>query len=490
MGYINIEISDQTGSKKRTVEVPDDVPVNRIIALLVDRLAMPRIGPDGTLMSYKFHHQASKKQLLDEQTLHEAGVKDGDLLRLIADLIAGARPSKKELIRITHQEGDKGDRFARFHLISWWEQNKLQSSKILVIGAGALGNEILKNLALLGIGNIFVADMDMIENSNLSRSILFREENNGFGKAEVAARSIKEIYPQINVQWFQGNILYDLGLGVYHWADLVIAGLDNRETRWFVNKCCWKTSTPWIDGAIEQLNGVARVFVPPHGACYECTMGKTDWEILKARKGCRLLTKDELLEGRVPTTPTSASIIAGIQCQEAVKLLHGLEVLEGKAFIFDGINHESYVIQYPVKEDCSSHETYGPIEKLNQGIKNATLGDLLGKVKSRIGGDAVLEFNHDIIESLECPSCGNIEFIFKQVGKVTENEGKCPVCGNDRFEKTMHFIDGSESFLDMTFEAIGIPPFDIIVGRNNQEQIFLEFDQDAPVVLGPVYGIV
>jgi uncharacterized ubiquitin-like protein YukD len=90
MGYISVEVTDLTGSKKKTVEVPDDIPVNRIIALLVDRLSMPRMGQDGTLMSYKFHHQASKKQLLDEQTLSDAGVKDGDVLRLIADLIAGA----------------------------------------------------------------------------------------------------------------------------------------------------------------------------------------------------------------------------------------------------------------------------------------------------------------------------------------------------------------------------------------------------------------
>src|SRR3954452_14550562 len=99
------------------------------------------------------------------------------------------------LNRITINAPGDEDRFDRFRLISWWEQAKLTRAKVLVIGAGALGNEIIKNLALLGIGNLFIADLDRIENSNLSRSILFRESDNGAFKAEVAARRAKEIFP-------------------------------------------------------------------------------------------------------------------------------------------------------------------------------------------------------------------------------------------------------------------------------------------------------
>src|SRR5277367_6713270 len=89
------------------------------------------------------------------------------------------------------------DRFARFRLISWWDQERLAGARVLVIGAGALGNEILKNLALLGIGRVFIADRDRVENSNLSRSILFRERDCGRPKAEVAAERAAEIYPGI-----------------------------------------------------------------------------------------------------------------------------------------------------------------------------------------------------------------------------------------------------------------------------------------------------
>src|SRR5436305_15320434 len=89
------------------------------------------------------------------------------------------------------------DRFHRFKLIGWWDQRKLAAAKVLVVGAGALGNEIVKNLALLGVGNILVADMDRVENSNLSRSVLFRASDNGSFKSEVAARAAREIYPDL-----------------------------------------------------------------------------------------------------------------------------------------------------------------------------------------------------------------------------------------------------------------------------------------------------
>jgi hypothetical protein len=86
---INVEVWDATGNKKAIVNVPTDAPVNRILVLLVDRMNLPHHSPDGQLMSYKFHHKASGRQLLDEETLEQAGVKEGDVLRLQPEITAG-----------------------------------------------------------------------------------------------------------------------------------------------------------------------------------------------------------------------------------------------------------------------------------------------------------------------------------------------------------------------------------------------------------------
>jgi hypothetical protein len=90
MGMMVIEVWDPTGSKRQEAEVPDDVAVNRILVVLTDKLSLPRNGPDGQPISYKFHHKATGTQLLDRQSLRDAGVQPGDVLRIQPEITAGA----------------------------------------------------------------------------------------------------------------------------------------------------------------------------------------------------------------------------------------------------------------------------------------------------------------------------------------------------------------------------------------------------------------
>src|SRR3954464_11874444 len=112
-------------------------------------------------------------------------------------------------LAITGREG----RFARLEAIEWWDQPLLARSRVLVVGAGALGNEVVKNLALLGVGHLVIADMDRVELSNLSRSVLFRESDEGRPKAECAAQAAREIFPGMQVNAVVANVLADLGVG-------------------------------------------------------------------------------------------------------------------------------------------------------------------------------------------------------------------------------------------------------------------------------------
>lgn len=89
MSNLTIEVWDATGNKKQLVELPANAPVNRVIAVLVDKMNLPRYSPDGQLMSYKFHHKASGRQLLDDQTLASADIHSGDVLRLQPEITAG-----------------------------------------------------------------------------------------------------------------------------------------------------------------------------------------------------------------------------------------------------------------------------------------------------------------------------------------------------------------------------------------------------------------
>jgi molybdopterin/thiamine biosynthesis adenylyltransferase len=377
------------------------------------------------------------------------------------------------------------DRFHRFGLISWWDQRKLAEARVLVIGAGALGNEIVKNLALLGVGNILIADMDRIENSNLSRSVLYRASDSGKFKATVAADAAREIYPDIRAESFNGNVVYDLGLGVFRWADVVIAGLDNREARLAINRNCQKVNRPWVDGAIETIQGTARVFIPGDGPCYECTMSKIDWALLQNRRSCNLLSKTEMEGGKTPTTPTIASIIAGVQCQEAVKLLHGMETIAGKGWIFEGLSTDSYLIEYQRKADCLSHETLTEIISLDTTVDTMTVADLLAEARTHLGQTAQLELARDVLQSLVCPICGKTEEIFVSLGKIKADKAHCPSCITVRREvKTFYRITGAENFLSRTLAEIGLPAFDIVIGRGSDRAIGFELSGDAEKVLG------
>lgn len=90
MASIEVEVWDATGNRRVRAELPDDAPANRVMAVLVEKMNLPRHSPDGQLVSYRFHHKASGRQLLEEETLGDAGVKALDILRIQPEITAGA----------------------------------------------------------------------------------------------------------------------------------------------------------------------------------------------------------------------------------------------------------------------------------------------------------------------------------------------------------------------------------------------------------------
>jgi molybdopterin/thiamine biosynthesis adenylyltransferase len=124
------------------------------------------------------------------------------------------------------------ERYHRQTLIPWWDQQKVAAAKILVVGAGALGNEIGKLLALTGVGRVLFFDPDTIERSNLSRSVLFRDSDEGRPKVAALVARMRELNPEVQVVGRAENVIERAGLGLFFWADVVIGAVDNREARW------------------------------------------------------------------------------------------------------------------------------------------------------------------------------------------------------------------------------------------------------------------
>jgi molybdopterin-synthase adenylyltransferase len=370
---------------------------------------------------------------------------------------------------------DDDDRYSRLKLISWWNQDKLRAAKILVVGAGALGNEVLKNLALLGVGKIFVVDFDTIEHSNLTRSVLFRSADRGKFKAEVAATAIHDMNPDTQVIPLPLNIITDIGLGLFQEMDVVIGCLDNREARLWVNRQCWKLSKPWIDGGIQEISGVVKVFQPPNNACYECAMTENDYRLINLRYSCPLLSQADMLAGRTPTAPTISSIIAGIQTQEALKLLHGMTVAAGKAHVFNGVTNQFYTTELPYKEDCLSHEQWPaaiPLPITSQLTTASQLFTAAGEYFAE-GQPLTLHLERDLVVAMQCQACNTQRSIMRVHYKVKHTETAC-ACGATALPQFVNHVASNESLAEHKLCDLGIPPCDIVrVSQNNVEKTFL-----------------
>jgi adenylyltransferase/sulfurtransferase len=356
---------------------------------------------------------------------------------------------------------DDDDRYSRLRLISWWRQERLAAASVLVVGAGALGNEVMKNLALLGVGTIYLIDLDVVEASNLSRSVLFRSEDASQPKARVAACRAMELNPGITVVPMRGDVITDLGLGLFADVDIVIGCLDNREARLWVNRQCWKVGTPWIDAGIQEIQGVVKVFVPPDSACYECAMTERDYQLLNLRYSCPLLKRDDILAGKVPTAPTIASMMAALQVQEALKVLHGLPVAAGTAMVFNGVGNQFYTTKLPFREDCLSHETYPRPTELALGAAS-TAADVFAKARDGLKGPLSLALNHELVLGVDCPRCDWRAEIMRPRMKVRQAESLCPKCAEPGRPEFTSTASEDSPLSGRTLADLGVPPYDIV----------------------------
>ena len=364
-------------------------------------------------------------------------------------------------------------RYDRQELITWWDQAALRSASVLVVGAGALGNEVVKNLALLGVGHLTVVDMDTVSTSNLSRCVLFREGDEGQPKALLVADRARDLNPDVDVDAVVANV-QSQGVGWIGEFDVVLGCLDNREARLWVNQACRKFHRTWIDGAIEGIRGVVKVF-PPSGACYECTLGEVDRAILAQRKACSLLTSADVELGKVPTTATSSAVVAGLQSQEAVRLLNGGDSpLANRGWFLIGESFDTYVVDYPEDEWCPAHEDYEGLQR-----SRATRGQSLAEVIApfRVGTEEYeLGFEDLIVRGGRCVECNLGVEIGAIVASLSPTDVECPRCRKALGLDAVQVLSSGDELLDRSLADLGLARFDVVTLRTPAGSQHIGFD--------------
>lgn len=382
-----------------------------------------------------------------------------------------------------------------FTLLSWFKKDKVKNARVLVVGAGALGNEVVKDLALFGVGHIYVVDFDRIELSNLTRSVLFREEDayNHSYKAEIVAKRAMEINPQIKVIPFVGNLFSEVGFGIYRMVDVVIGCLDSRIARYQLNRLCMRAGKTWIDGSIENMTGSVQVYTPGL-ACYECGLSRDEFNHIMVRTGCADVVNLQSSAGRVATTPISASIIGAIEVQEAMKIIHldteaasQFKTLQGKLLHYEGLTNSTSVFKFASwKNHCPAHERWEPVIEAPNLSATQTVSEILSALKTLLNVDYV-----------EINMCNN-KFVDRIVSDKPEKEFKVMVpdsqldnciSSNDvlrklRYTTTFHKsffenIDAEFPYQDLTLQQIGIPLFDVLQVSTEKGLFHVELGADA-----------
>lgn len=382
-----------------------------------------------------------------------------------------------------------------FTLLSWFRQDKVKNAHILVAGAGALGNEVVKNLALFGIGHIYVVDFDEIDMTNLTRSVLFREEDayRHANKAEIVAKRAMEINPQIKVIPIVGNLSSDVGLGIYRMADVVIGCLDSRLARYQLNRLCLRAGKTWIDGGIENLTGNVRVFTPGV-SCYECGLSPDEFNHLMLRTGCSDVVRLQTSAGRVATTPVSASVIGAIQVQEAMKIIHldtdavsQFKTLQGKLFHYEGMTNRAEVYKFATwRRNCPAHEYWEHIIEMNNLSSSLTVKETLEILKSGLKTNNV-EINMRNNKFVDKIIADKPERTFDVMipDSQLENHIKThPELRQIAYRTVFHKsffenIDNSFPYQDLTLRQIGIPPYDVLQVSTEKGLFYVELSADA-----------
>lgn len=359
----------------------------------------------------------------------------------------------------------------------------------MVVGCGALGNEVIKDLALTGIGHLTLVDFDRVEADNLGKSVLFTREDARLRrrKIDAVADAVRRLSPQTQVESFFADAAYDVGLGVFARTDVVIGCVDSRWARYCINRNCMRAGVPWVDGGIGEMEGTVRVFRPGEN-CYACNLGTEGLKELQLRLPCPGIIRRNVSAGKAPTSVLSASIIAAVQVQEALKLLcpeaiasGRVSSLCGRVFHYEGEHLTGRTAAFKAWDgDCPCHERWVPDGILPIDTDRCDLQTLLALVREKCGcPDPALLLRDDcFVDYIEDRRDGTRHEVMCPGRKVEQKIERNPAlrgAGAGRFyQNEWKVLDSSFPCQKLSLSLLGLPQNDFLRFRTGQKTLCYE----------------
>lgn len=366
----------------------------------------------------------------------------------------------------------------------------------LVVGAGALGNEVIKNLALLGVETLWITDRDHIDASNLTRSILFCTPDIddqialGVPKAVFAARRVRDINPDVRVTPFVAEIA-DLGYGLLRRADIVFSCLDNEMARLELSWACSRLGRRLVDGGLGLINyssGQVSIFPGSSGPCYACRKGsERRRQLLQELHGredpCWL--KQEAIEAAagVPTTPLMASVVGAFQVELGLRgLQSAADDDSGRAYritLYPEPRLEPIVFERSAT--CPLHDAASVVQAVREcrGARSDawTPADLLRQAGA--GGYVLLDW--PMTAKAQCRACGcQWEPL---VRRARFRHERCPTCASADLVETdvLTAVHADSPWATRTLAELGLPPghvYEIVPDPDDGTRLHIETTGD------------
>lgn len=352
-----------------------------------------------------------------------------------------------------------------------FQPDRLRRLYAVIVGAGALGNEVVKALGLLGIGRMLIVDPDSVEPSNLTRSILFRTpQAAASNKAAALAQAASRLFSDTSVEAAEREIA-DVGFQKIAGADILFSCVDSDLARLEIAYIGAKLDRPVCDAGLGTRNyshGRVSFFPGRSAGCYCCGLGEhkrrellTAWDSPAHPCWSQPGASGDPASGTVPpipSTPTMAAVIGSMQVEIGLRQLFeaAAEASAVELTLAPRLKLETFALR--PSEACPFHISESRMVAAPEHSPELSVGDLLDSAGSVAEGEPVLLLDWPICVRARCADCGEGWQPMRRLGWL-RRRGTCPNCGSRRFteEETITQVSRDSAWARFTPRALGLP---------------------------------
>ena len=367
-------------------------------------------------------------------------------------------------------------RYQRHSLVDWFDQEKLSASSVAVVGAGAVGNEVLKNLCLLGVGRIHIIDFDRIEEHNLTRTVLFKTSDVGRFKAEAAAAACQMLEPNAKVTFSNSDFWHSMSLEELQTYDAVLCCVDNFEARIRLNQMCRISQVDLFNAGIDSRNISVEMYpfrTSSDCACYECWLPPSAYLTMGKRYSCGWLKRVAFEERKVPTTAITSSMAGATMTSLFLqrKCEHPDRLNGSKKCSLDTVTLESSVVSIERFDDCPTCSRLQPDSHRFRAKRFPIANDLAKLVSDKT---FTVFLSEPLILHGECKACGRKVAVFDLASKFDERLAECLHCRQPtnvlRIVDSLSYQDLVADFVDKSL------PVKFLYFYVNDKQFIIELE--------------